>query len=73
MSIEDASALLWQQDAIPTTGFSIFKRCILQELSIRHGLVVGRTGKNARSIKKDYITALSNFVSRRVILRVAKH
>lgn len=63
MSLEDASALLWQQGHMPKTGFSTFKRAVLQELSANNGLAVGQTGKSGKSVKADYIKALSGFVS----------
>lgn len=63
MSIEDASTLLWQQGRMPKTGFSAFKRAVLQELSANSGLVVGQTGKTGKSVKADYIKVLTDFVS----------
>lgn len=63
MSLDDANALLWQQDAIPGSAFSTFKRAILHELSARNGLIVGQSGKRGRSVKSDYVQALSDFVS----------
>lgn len=62
MSIEDASELLWRQESIPNTSFSPFKASVLQELSARHNVEVGRSGKRGGSIKSDYVKALSNFV-----------
>lgn len=63
MSIDNANALLWQRDTLPKTAFSAFKRAILQELSVRNGLIIGRTGKTGKSVKSDYIKALSDFIS----------
>lgn len=63
MSIDDASALLWQQDAILNTAFSTFHRPVLQELSVRNGLLVGKSGKAGGSLKIDYVKALYDFVS----------
>lgn len=62
MSIEDASELLWRQESIPNTPFSPFKTSVLQELSTRHDIEVGRSGKRGGSIKSDYVKALLNFV-----------
>lgn len=67
MSIEDANSLLWQQGIVPTNAFSIFKRTILHELATRNGLTVGRTGKKGKSVKTNYIEALSNLVSELVL------
>lgn len=72
MSIEDASKLLWQQGGIPKTGFSIFKRAVLEEPSANNGLVVGKTGKSGKSVKTDFIKALSDFVSQLVGLAEMK-
>lgn len=62
MSIEDANAMLWQQDSIPKKGFSSFKRPTLQELAARYNITVGRSGKKGRSVKRDYVEAISLFV-----------
>ena len=63
MSIEDASVILWRQEPVTSVDFSRFKRSVLQELSNRHILELGRSGKTGKSIKCDYIQALVKFVS----------
>lgn len=72
MSIEDASKLLWQQAPIPATGFSAFKRIVLQEISARNGLVVGRSGKSGNTVKSDYVKALFDFVSQMLALAAVR-
>lgn len=62
MSIEDASALLWQIDTIPPGGFAAYKVSVLKELSECYNVTVGRSGKRGNSLKRDYLEALTNFV-----------
>lgn len=64
MSINAASALLWQKDTLSLSAFSGFKRDVLEELSAQCSLIVEETGKNGKSVKLDYINALFRFVSR---------
>ncbi|KZP26227.1 hypothetical protein FIBSPDRAFT_949697 [Athelia psychrophila] len=72
MSIDNANALLWQRDALPKTAFSAFKRAILQELSVRNGLIIGRTGKTGNTetpIKRAHIE-IERYIPTSVMVRI---
>lgn len=70
MSIEDATSMLWQEGSIPILGFSIYKIAVLKELVACHRLAVGQSGKAGRSLKSDYVEAVSKYVGADTVLRI---
>lgn len=69
MSVEDATAMLWHKESVAMPGFSIFKSSVLKELAASHNLTVGHSGKAGKSLKRDYVEAVSRYVGLDVVLR----
>lgn len=69
MSVEDATAMLWQKESVPMLGFSVFKVSVLKELAAGNNLTVGHSGKAGGSLKRDYVEAVSRQVGLDIVLR----